>query len=65
MTERPRTLCPTCGEAIEPDEVNVVEADELAEMPPTFGGTGEIEVIRRAAFHPACFPQRHPRWRLV
>jgi hypothetical protein len=40
MSDRPRTLCPGCGEAIEPDEVDVVEAVEVVPVP-GFEATGD------------------------
>ena len=63
MSDRPRTPCPTCGQAIEPDETDVVEAVEIV---PVAGETiivPEDVVGRRAAFHPACFPDDDPGWR--
>ena len=33
MSERPRTRCPTCERAIEPDATDVVEAVEIVPVP--------------------------------
>ena len=33
MSDRPRTRCPTCERAIEPDETDVVEAVEIVPVP--------------------------------
>jgi hypothetical protein len=40
MSDRAQTLCPTCGEAIEPEERNVVEAVEIRAAP-GFGAPGD------------------------
>jgi hypothetical protein len=62
MSERPRTICPTCGEAIEPDETDVVEAVEIEDAS-TFGEPGDVVEGMRAVFHAAHFPEGDPRYR--
>jgi hypothetical protein len=62
MNERPRTLCPTCGEPIEPDETEVVEAEEVRPAP-GFGAPEDTAPGMRYAFHEACFPEDDPRYR--
>jgi hypothetical protein len=62
MSERRRTLCPTCGEAIEPDEPDVIEAEEMVSMP-GMGAPGDAEPGLRVVFHEAHFPEGDPRYR--
>ena len=63
VSDRPRTPCPTCGQAIKPDETDVVDAVEIGLLGPTFGGPSEPAEVRHAAFHPSCFPEGDPAWR--
>jgi hypothetical protein len=60
--DRPRTICPRCGEAIEPDESNVVEAVEVVSTP-GFGAAGDEAEGMRAVFHSACFDEGDPNYR--
>src|SRR5262245_31411774 len=64
VNERPRTLCPTCREPIEPDELDVIEAEEIV---PTegFGSPSDTAEGLRVAFHIDCFPEGDPRYRRV
>ncbi|MBD0281675.1 MAG: hypothetical protein ICV69_05710 [Thermoleophilaceae bacterium] len=62
MSERPRTTCPTCGEAIDPDESDVVEAVEVAPVP-GFGAPGDTADGMSVVFHESCFPEGDPRYR--
>ena len=63
VSDRPRTPCPTCGQAIKPDETDVVDAVEIGLLGPTFGGPSEPAEVRHAAFHPSCFSEGDPAWR--
>jgi len=62
MSDRPRTPCAGCGEAIEPDETDVVEAEEI-EPVPGFGAPADTAEGMRAVFHERCFPAGDPRYR--
>ncbi len=62
MGDRPRTLCPVCGKAIEPEETDVVEAVEIRSEP-GFGAPGDQVEGMKAVFHPHCFPEGSPEWR--
>jgi hypothetical protein len=62
MSDRSRTLCPTCGEAIEPDEPDVVEAVKL-EPAPAFGASGDVVEGMKFVFHADCFPEDAPNYR--
>jgi hypothetical protein len=59
MSDRRRTLCPTCGQPIEPDETDVVEAVEIDPMV-GFGEGPDTAEGMRDVFHPACFPEGDP-----
>jgi|Tabmets5t2r1_1033131.scaffolds.fasta_scaffold601375_1 hypothetical protein len=61
---RPRTLCPACGEAIEPNEPDVVEAVKL-EPAPGFGAPGDVAEGMNVVFHESCFPEGDPNYRRV
>jgi hypothetical protein len=62
MTDRPRTLCPTCHQAIEPDESEVVEAIEVDSVA-GFGAPADTADAMRVVFHPTCFPEGDPSYR--
>jgi hypothetical protein len=62
MSDRPRTIYPTCGQAIEPDEPDVVEAVEIRPMP-GFGARGDTAEGMKYAFHESCFPEGDPNYR--
>jgi hypothetical protein len=62
MSDRPRTPCPTCRQAIEPDETDIVEAVKIVPVP-GFGATGDATEGMGAVFHRACFPEGDPGWR--
>jgi hypothetical protein len=62
VSDRPRTSCPTCGEAIEPDETDVIEAVEIRSVG-GFGAPADTAEGMRVVFHPACFPQGDPSYR--
>ena len=62
MSDRPRTICPTCGEAIEPDESDVVEAVEIVPVQGS-GAPSDIAEGMRVVFHPSCFPKGHSGYR--
>jgi len=62
MRDRPRTLCPACGKAIEPDESDVVEAVEVVPTPGMGATSDEVEGMK-AVFHERCFPEGDPRYR--
>lgn len=62
MSGRPRTLCPTCGEAIEPDEPDVIEAVEIVSVPGS-GAPGDVAEGMKAVFHESCFPEGDPNYR--
>ena len=62
MSHRPRTLCPSCGQAIEPDETHVVEAVELVPVP-GFGAPDDKAEGMRVAFHVSCFDEGDPNYR--
>ena len=64
MSDRPRTECPTCGEAIEPEETDVVEAVEVVPVP-GFGAPNDTTEGMGALFHPDCFPEGDRRYRRV
>lgn len=49
------TLCPYCGERVEPDEPGVVYAVEIREVR-TFGGRDFIDGMG-GFFHPGCSPE--------
>jgi hypothetical protein len=59
MRERPRTICPTCGDVIEPDELDVVEAVEIVAVP-GFDAPSDTAEGMGVVFHPSCFPEGHP-----
>jgi hypothetical protein len=63
VSDRPRTTCPTCGEAIEPDEPDVVEAVEIVSVPGQGDAAYDTAEGRREVFHPDCFPAGDPRYR--
>jgi hypothetical protein len=63
MSDRPRTPCPTCGEMIEPDEPDVVEAEEIVSMPGMGAGATDTAEGMKAVFHEACFPEGDPDYR--
>ena len=65
VSDRPRTTCPTCGEVIEPDEPNVIEAAEIVSTPGMGAGRGDAAEGMTAVFHEACFPVDHPNYRRV
>ena len=62
MSDRTRTICPSCGEAIEPDESDVVEAVEIVSVP-AFGAPDNVAEGMKALFHERCFPEGHPNYR--
>jgi len=62
VSDRPRTPCPACGRAIEPDETDVVEAVEIVPVP-GFGAPGDTAEGMRAVFHTSCFREDDPGWR--
>jgi hypothetical protein len=62
MSDRPQTICPTCGEPIEPDAADVVEAEEIRSMP-RFEAPGDEGPGRKYAFHSGCFPEGDPNYR--
>jgi hypothetical protein len=64
MSERPLTLCPRCGDAIEPDESDVVGAVEIVPVP-GFGAPADTAEGMRALFHPSCFREGDPRYRRI
>jgi hypothetical protein len=63
-SDRPRTLCPTCGEAIEPEDTTVIEAVERLPAP-TFGDPGDAVEGLRYAFHEECWDEGDPLYRRV
>jgi hypothetical protein len=62
VSDRPRTKCPTCGEVIEPDELDVVEAVEIRSVP-GFGAPGDTAEGLRVVFHESCFDEDDPNYR--
>jgi hypothetical protein len=64
MTDRPPTVCPTCGEAIEPHERDVIEAHEIVSVP-GFGAAADTAEGPREVFHRDCFPEGNPRYRRI
>jgi hypothetical protein len=64
MSDRPRTQCPNCGAAIEPEETDVVEAVEVVPVP-GFGAPDDTAEGMGALFHRDCFPEGDPRYRRV
>jgi hypothetical protein len=58
-------FCPTCGEAIEPDETGVVVAEEIS--PARGQGDAAYDTVggRRDVFHESCFDDRDPNYRRV
>jgi hypothetical protein len=61
-SDRPRTVCPTCGEAIEPDETGVIEAVEIVSMP-GMQAAGDTEEGLNVVFHESCFDDADPNYR--
>jgi hypothetical protein len=55
-TEEPYTLCPDCGERVEPEAPGVHYGVEQREMR-TFGPTVEIVDGFGGFFHPGCSPE--------
>jgi hypothetical protein len=62
MNDRPRTVCPTCGEVIEPDERDVVKAVEIIPVP-GFGAHTDTAEGLEVVFHEWHFPEGDPRYR--
>jgi hypothetical protein len=62
MSERPLTKCPVCGELIEPDETDVIEAVRIKPAP-GFGAPADTAEGLRDVFHASCFPESDPRYR--
>jgi hypothetical protein len=61
VSERPRIPPPhTCGEAIEPDETDVVVEAEEVEPVPRFGGPADTAPRMRVMFHASHFPEDDP-----
>jgi hypothetical protein len=54
MSDRPRTICPVCEEPIEPDEADVVEAQEKVSTSAMQAPSDEEAGMTRV-FHTACF----------
>jgi hypothetical protein len=63
MSDRPRTICRTCGEAIEPDETDVVEAEEIRATPGQGDAAYDTAPGLRAVFHERCFREGDPNYR--
>jgi hypothetical protein len=64
MSERPRTPCPACGQIIEPDDTDVVEAEEVVPMP-GMGAPGDEAAGMRVVFHRDCYREDDPSYRRV
>jgi hypothetical protein len=62
MSDRPRTICPTCGEPIEPEDTDVIEAEEIRPAP-GFGAPGDTVRGMKYVFHKGCFPENDPKYR--
>jgi len=57
-----RPLCPTCREAIELDDPDVVQAVEIVPVPGFGEGAGDVAEGRREVFHAGCFPEGDPSY---
>jgi hypothetical protein len=62
VSDRPRPVCPTCGQAIEPEDPDAVEAVEIVPVP-GFGALDDTAEGLGVLFHAACFPEGDPRYR--
>jgi hypothetical protein len=54
--------CPTCGQAVDPDDPSTVTAYEQVSTA-TFGEPQDTADGFKYDFHPACFPDGSPMWR--
>jgi hypothetical protein len=63
MSDRPRTICPTCRVAIEPDETDVVVAEQIKWTPGQGDAAYDTAPGIRDVFHESCFDDRDPNYR--